>query len=121
MMQEDERKSYFRERVGLKKKLKISFNTEEEVDRMTQQDTYKLNVRGMLGIRSQDDWIFNFNIGNIMHLSPLNFDDLNRTQVDVIQELSKDKMMEKILYISAGLFCIGTELRFLANKHENGN
>lgn len=55
-----------------------------------------------------------------MHLSPLSFDDLNRTSVDVVKELSKDKMMEKILYISASLFCIGTELRFIANKHHNG-
>ena len=117
IMEEDERKLFFKDRIGLKKKLRISFHSEEEIDRMTALEAFKLNVRGMLGIRSQEDWIFNFNIGNIMHLSPLNFDDLNRTQVDVVKELGKDKMMEKILYACAGLFCIGTELRFIANKH----
>ena len=29
-------------------------------------------------------------------------------------------MMEKALFVSASLFCIGTELRFIANKHQAG-
>ena len=78
-MEEEERKAFFKERVGLKKKLRISFHSEEEIERIAATEHLKINVRGMLGVRSQDDWIFNFNIGNIMHLSPLNFDDLNRT------------------------------------------
>ena len=79
VMEEEERKAFFKERVGLKKKLRISFHSEEEIERIAATEHLKINVRGMLGVRSQDDWIFNFNIGNIMHLSPLNFDDLNRT------------------------------------------
>ena len=77
-MEEEERQLFFKDRIGLKKKMRISFNSEEEIERMSTLEAFKLNVRGMLGVRSQEDWIFNFNIGNIMHLSPLNFDDLNK-------------------------------------------
>lgn len=72
----------------------------------------------MLGLKSQDDWIFNFNIGNIMHLSPINFDDLNKVNIDIVNELSKDQMLEKLLYLTTAYFCIGTEVRFLSNIDE---
>lgn len=51
-MEEDERKSFFKERIGLKKKLRISFHSEEEIERMSAIDNLKINVRGMLGVRS---------------------------------------------------------------------
>jgi len=70
----------------------------------------------MLGVKSSDDWINNFNIGNIMHLSPLNFDDLNRSSIDVRHEISRDQIILTILYCAAAFFCIGTEYRFLSNK-----
>ncbi len=70
----------------------------------------------MLGVKQADEWIFNFNIGNIMHLTPLEFDDLNRSNVNVVLELSKDQMLDKMLLLIASYFCTGTELRFLSCK-----
>lgn len=70
----------------------------------------------MLGVKSADDWLANFNIGNIMHLTPLNFDDLNRTAIDVRYEISKDQIVLRVLYASAAFFCIGTEYRFLSAR-----
>jgi len=89
-MSHQERQSYFRERLGLKKRLHVSFGSEEEIERLTKDTKFKLNVRSVLGVKSTEDWIFNFNIGNIMHLNPLNFDDLNRSNVDAAFEISKD-------------------------------
>jgi hypothetical protein len=65
-----------------------------------------------------------------MHLSPLNFDELSplvtikkenlpkksfNSAADYLYELSKDAMLEKILLLSVGYFCVGTELRFLSS------
>jgi hypothetical protein len=33
-------------------------------------------VRNNLGLKQQDDWIFNLNIGNVMHLSLMGSDEL---------------------------------------------
>ena len=42
------------------------------------EQKYKITARSTLGVKnySQDDWIFSFNIGNIMHLQTLGFDEL---------------------------------------------
>ena len=77
-MNTKERTEFFNDgRLGLKKRLRISFGSQQEIDRIRKDSKYKLNARNVLGIKHQDDWIFNLNIGNIMHLAPLSFDDLN--------------------------------------------
>ena len=62
---------------------------------------------------SQDDWIFNLNIGNVMHLLPMSLEELN-LHIDNSHELSRDAMLEKIILLSVSYFCVGTELRFLS-------
>jgi hypothetical protein len=74
-----------------------------------------------------DDWIQTFNIGNIMHLQAVGFDEFSdRTaelskvggfQSFVLDETGKDSMLHKTLYIVVAYFCIGTELRFLSVLH----
>ena len=51
--------------------MKVSFETEDEIDRLRNDQTYKLNIRNTLGIKSSEDWILNLFIGNVMHLTPL--------------------------------------------------
>ena len=105
----------------MKKRMKISIGSEEEIERMRRETKFKINARNVLGIKHQDDWIFNLNIGNIMHLAPLSFDDLNSyayiqrsgvpanskasiQNVDYLNELHKDTLLEKILFLSVGYF-----------------
>lgn len=76
-MPTEKRISYLNQRLGEKKRLKISFSDQEEIERMRTDNQYKLNVRSALGIKNMDDWIFNLNIGNVMHMSPIGFDDLH--------------------------------------------
>lgn len=76
-MKTDKRIDYLQQRLGEKKRLKISFTDKEEIERMKADNQYKLNVRSALGIKNPDDWIFNLNIGNVMHMSPIGFDDLH--------------------------------------------
>lgn len=61
--------------------------------------TLKVNVRNILGVKQKDDWIFNLNIGNVMHLTPLTLDDLT-FHIDNSHELSRDAMLEKVTSIS---------------------
>lgn len=79
---------------------------------MTQKPQLKDNVKTILGVKDQDDWIFNLNIGNVMHLLPMSLEELN-LHVDNSHELSRDAMLEKIILLSVSYFCVGTELRFL--------
>lgn len=68
--------------------------------------------------QEEDDWIFNLNIGNVMHLQPLSTEEMN-LHVDNSHELSRDAMLEKIILLTVSYFCVGTELRFLNNASED--
>ena len=50
------------------------------------------NVKTVLMTQEEDDWIFNLNIGNVMHLGPLTQDEMN-LHVDNSHELSRDAML----------------------------
>lgn len=65
-----ERRDYFQDRMAEKKKLKISFQTFEEMNKLQIEQKFKITARSALGVKNYgtDDWIFSFNIGNIMHL-----------------------------------------------------
>jgi hypothetical protein len=71
-----------------------------------------MSVRNSLGLKHNDDWIFNLNIGNVMHLSLMGTEELN-SKLENSHELCKDSMLEKIVLICVSYFCIGTEMRFL--------
>ena len=90
---------------------KISFHDDTEINLLKFNHKFKLNVRNILGIKHQDDWIFNLNIGNVMHLTPMNIDELS-AKIDKSHELNKDAMLEKIILFIVSFFCVGTELRF---------
>ena len=76
------------------------------------------NVQNILGVKDQqDDWIFNLNIGNVMHLLPMSLEELN-LHIDNSHELSRDAMLEKIILLSVSYFCVGTELRFLSAANQ---
>lgn len=50
-----------------------------------------------------------------MHLQPLSKDEL-AIQIDNSHELTRDAILEKIILLTVGYFCVGTELRFLNNQ-----
>jgi len=101
------------------------YNVHKGDDQMTLQKSEKghvklqENVKTILGVKDQDDWIFNLNIGNVMHLLPMSLEELN-LHVDNSHELSRDAMLEKIILLSVSYFCVGTELRFLSKQFNAG-
>jgi hypothetical protein len=109
------------EELEKKKKVQLNestyYNT-RGMDGESQGSNYfaqlKNNVKTILGVKEQDDWIFNLNIGNVMHLLPMSLEELN-LHIDNSHELSRDAMLEKIILLSVSYFCVGTELRFLSS------
>ena len=75
----------------------------------------KLDMRTVLGVQRHNDWIFNFNIGDMMIIQPLSVGEL-KTGLSVQAELTRDLMIEKILMTVVSHFCIATEIRFLSSS-----
>ena len=106
--------------------MKISFQTFEELSGLLTERKFKIASRTALGVKptESDDWIRTFNIGNIMHLQAMSFDEFShKSQTDsspddlptfVHEQTSKDQLLHKTLYVVVAYFCIGTELRFLS-------
>ena len=79
--------------MAKKKELRISFQTFEELDNMMNEKRFKIVARSALGVKHDDDgWIQQFNIGNLMHLTSVSFDDFNDRSVykDLNEGLDKE-------------------------------
>ena len=53
------------------------------MNKLQKEDKFKIKSRSNLGLKNYgaDDWIFSFNIGNIMHLQTLSFDELSNAKI----------------------------------------
>jgi hypothetical protein len=82
-----ERNQHFDGRIGLRKRMRVSFGSEEEIERMITEGVKKgsgcvragkgsgIGVsRSPLGLRN--DWLLSLNIGNVMHLTPIHSSDV---------------------------------------------
>ena len=79
------------------------------------------NIRAIFGSSiKNDDWIKLLNIGNIMYLSALNYEDLDLDS-DPKYELLRDAILEKVVMLTVAYFCIATELRLLSPNKNNKN
>ena len=47
---------------------------------------FKIPVRNNLGLKQQDDWIYNLNIGNVMHLSLMAADELTPLSTETLSQ-----------------------------------
>ena len=99
----------------MRRRLKISFTSLQELVNLERDQRFKLNVRNALGVKNSQDWIFNLNIGNVMHLNMMREQELN-SKVENTHELTKDTMLEKVVLITSAYFCIATEIRFILQK-----
>ena len=95
-----------------------------EINNYNSNNTLINNIRNIFGNSiKKDDWIQLLNIGNIMYLSALNYEDLDLDS-DPKYELLRDAILEKVVMLTVSYFCIATELRLLSpnknNKKLNG-
>ena len=98
--------------------------TNFEISKYISNNSLTNNIRHIFGNTiKKDDWIQLLNIGNIMYLSPLNYEDLELDS-DPKYELLRDAILEKVVMLTVAYFCIATELRFLypdkLNNKTNG-
>ena len=93
--------------------------SKEKILSFIHNNTMKISTRNILGIIKNDDWLNLFNIGNIMFLYAMSYDDLDLDS-DPKYELLRDAIIEKILMFTVAYFSIANELRFLNNKNDNG-
>ena len=98
----------------------LGYESTDDLKGIKEDKTYKLNVRNVLGVKAADDWIFNLNIGNVMHLAAMALDELSFPS-DITHELNKDAMLEKIILSCTAYFCLGTEIWFLSHGDTKTN
>ena len=121
--------NYSIKKEGLKKKNVKTFESYNnyrlsEIKNYNTNNTLISNIRSIFGNTiKKDDWIQLLNIGNIMYLSALNYEDLDLDS-DPKYELLRDAILEKVVMLTVAYFCIATELRLLSpnknNKKING-
>ena len=75
----------------------------------------KLDMRSVLGVQHYNDWIYSYNIGDVMVIEPLEMADL-KSNFGLQIELTKDMMFEKICVLAVAYFCVATEIRFLCSQ-----
>lgn len=85
--------------------------TRGKIDEMKRNKIYKINK----GAQSKESWVFNMNIGNVMHLIPLNLDDFVLS-FQISHELSKDALYEKAILLAIAYFSFSTECRFVFSE-----
>ena len=92
---------------------------ETEIDKHLKNISIISNIRTIFGPTvTKDDWIQLLNIGNIMYLSALNYEDLD-LDTDPKYELLRDAILEKLVMLTVAYFSLATELRFLSNDKTN--
>jgi hypothetical protein len=77
-------------------------------------------MRHILGFLNQSEWIGNLNIGNIMQIQPVSFEELNQFRRNE-QELDRQPFLDLVSYLVVGYFCLSTELRFIIQLKEEIN
>ena len=75
----------------------------------------KLDVRSVLGVQHYNEWIYSYNIGDLMIIEPLEMADL-KSNFGLATELTRDLMFEKVCLVAVSYFCIATEIRFLCSQ-----
>ncbi|CAK83039.1 unnamed protein product (macronuclear) [Paramecium tetraurelia] len=70
------------------------------------------DYRSILGVQNVEEWIQSFNVSFIMHMTPLIHSEFAQ-QGEMLYEISKRMLLEKIIQLSISYFTIATELRFI--------
>jgi hypothetical protein len=86
----------------------LVYGCEKDIETLRKDTKFKLNLRNILGVKHSEDWIYNLNIGNVMHLAGMTLDELCYPE-ELTHELHKDAMLEKIILVCTAYFCLGTE------------
>ncbi|CAD8183154.1 unnamed protein product [Paramecium octaurelia] len=87
-------------------------NNEKHIRKELNLNNKEDDYRSILGVQNVEEWIQSFNISYIMHMAPLIQSEITQ-QGEMLYEISKRLLLEKIIYLSISYFTIATELRFI--------
>ncbi len=68
--------------------------------------------KSILGVTKPTHWMDEFNIGSVMHMKPLQMEDLEKAK-PLEEYIFKDNLYQLVIYCSLSHFTMATELRFL--------
>ena len=92
-----------------------------EINNYLKKNILIKNIRNVFGENvNKDDWIQLLNIGNIMYLSALNYEDLD-LDTEPKYELLRDAILEKLVMLTVAYFSIATELRFISSNNSSNS
>ncbi|CAG9310536.1 unnamed protein product [Blepharisma stoltei] len=78
----------------------------------------KIELRNVLGVHHHNDWIYTYNIEDVMNLHKITLFDL-KSNYGIQSELTRDLMFDKIFLLMVSHFCLATEIRFLAGVEKS--
>ncbi|CAD8087189.1 unnamed protein product [Paramecium primaurelia] len=87
-------------------------NNEKHIRKELKLNNKEDDYRSILGVQNVEEWIQSFNISVIMHMTPLIYSEFIQ-QGEMLYEISKRLLLEKIIQLSISYFTIATELRFI--------
>ena len=90
-----------------------------QVKSVLNPELIKIEMKNLFGFLPQSDW-GNFNIGNIMQISPLTLNDIYSVN-PLSLELLRESILDCVSLISVSYFSISTEKRFLAESKVYSN
>lgn len=93
----------------------LSQDDSSKKDNVHDESGVKVDMRNILGHFSQNEWIMNLNIGEVIQIQPVQMKDLLIYQRNE-EQLSRDSFLQKLQLLIVSYFCVSTEFRFL-NDH----
>ncbi|CAD8088982.1 unnamed protein product [Paramecium sonneborni] len=87
-------------------------NNEKHIRQELKLSYREEDYRSILGVQNVEEWIQSFNVSFIMHMTPLIYNEFTQ-QGEMLYEISKRLLLEKIIQLSISYFTIATELRFI--------
>ena len=69
--------------------------TMSKIDEMKANSKFKRKPRTVLGLKTNEDWVAETNIGNIMHITPILFEEFKIEDTNV-SEISRNSIYEKV-------------------------
>lgn len=81
---------------------------------------FKIIRRSSLGVIHFTDWIFDYNLNDLLRVKPLKYFDIKNFHT-FVAEVSKDFMLEKICLLCAACYMIASNIRALGKETTTGN
>ncbi|CAG9335269.1 unnamed protein product [Blepharisma stoltei] len=77
-------------------------------------------LRSALGVRGHPEWVYHFNIAEIMIMNPTKTEDF-KNGMGIQAEFTKDYILYKISLLAISQFCMGTEMKYSSQRKPGEN